>query len=62
VTEAAVSALHFFRGGWQYLTSELESSPSDSATALEQLGGAVENAYITDDSVTFPGREEAPTE
>jgi hypothetical protein len=57
VEEAAASALHFFGARWRLLTPEPSPAPSDFALQLEQLTGTVENDFIVDDSVVFPGWE-----
>jgi hypothetical protein len=57
VGEAVSSALHFFGARWHLLRPEPGPAPSAFALELEQLAGTVENDFITDDSVAFPGWE-----
>jgi hypothetical protein len=55
--EAGSSALHFFGSSWHLLRPEPGPAPSAFALELEGLVGTVENDFITDDSVVFPGWE-----
>ena len=55
--EAASSALHFFAAGWHLLEPVSNPAVSDFAQELEQLSGAIEDDFITDDASVFPGWE-----
>jgi hypothetical protein len=57
--EAAASALHFFTAGWHLLEPVPTPAPSGFAHELEQLSGAIENDFITDDAAVFPDWERA---
>lgn len=57
--EAAASALHFFTAGWHLLEPVPAPTASGFAHELEQLSGAIENDFITDDAAAFPGWERA---